>query len=75
MIAGAQVMEMQCGYKDQIAAALAKADRLGMPFDLNRKENYSDVVSPRDPKDHAEDPAPMPLLRGARTKRRTSQNL
>lgn len=44
MIAGAQVMEMKCGYKDQITTALGKANRLGVPFDLNRKEDYSDVV-------------------------------
>jgi hypothetical protein len=44
MIAGAQVMEMRCGMKGQITAALGKANRLGMPFDLNRKEDYSDVV-------------------------------
>jgi hypothetical protein len=44
IIAGAEVMEIRCGYKDQITAALGKANRLGMPLDLNRKEDYSDVV-------------------------------
>jgi hypothetical protein len=44
MIAGAQVTEMRCGMKGQITAALAKARRLGVPFDLNQKEDYSDVV-------------------------------
>lgn len=44
LIAGAQVTEMRCGMKGQITAALAKANRLGLPFDLNQKENYSDVV-------------------------------
>jgi hypothetical protein len=44
MIAGAQVSEMRCGTKGQITAALAKASRLGMPFNLNDKEDYSDVV-------------------------------
>jgi len=44
MIAGAQVSEMRCGMKGQITAALAKANRLGLSFDLNDKEDYSDVV-------------------------------
>ena len=44
VIASAQVVEMRCGYKNQITAALAKANRLGMPFDLNKKEDYADVV-------------------------------
>lgn len=44
LIAAAQVTEMNCGMKGQITAALAKASRLGVPFDLNQKEDYSDVV-------------------------------
>jgi hypothetical protein len=44
LIAGAQVTEMRCGMKGQITAALAKANRLGVPFDLNQKEDYSAVV-------------------------------
>ena len=44
LIALAQVSEMRCGLKGQITAALAKADRLGIPFDLNDKVDYSDVV-------------------------------
>src|SRR5258708_4763054 len=44
MIAGAQVTEMRCGIKGQITAALAKANRLGVPFDLNQKEDFSDVL-------------------------------
>jgi hypothetical protein len=44
LIASAQVVEMRCGFKNQITAALAKANRLGMPFDLNKKEDYADVV-------------------------------
>jgi hypothetical protein len=44
MVAGAQVSEMRCGMKGQITAALAKANRLGMPLDLNDKEDYSNVV-------------------------------
>jgi hypothetical protein len=38
MIAGAQVSEMRCGMKGQIAAALAKASRLGVPFDPVRHQ-------------------------------------
>jgi hypothetical protein len=44
LIASAQVVEMRCGYKNQITAALAKAKRLGVPFDLNEKQDYSAVV-------------------------------
>ena len=35
---------MRCGLKGQITAALAKAERMGVPFDLNVKEDYSDVL-------------------------------
>jgi hypothetical protein len=44
LIAGAQVTEMRCGMKGQITAALAKANRLGVPFDLNQKDDYYAVV-------------------------------
>ena len=44
VIASAQVSEMQCGKKGMISAALAKANRMGVPFDLNAKEDYSDVL-------------------------------
>jgi hypothetical protein len=44
LIASAQVVEMRCGHKNQITAALAKAKRLGVPFDLNDKQDYSAVV-------------------------------
>lgn len=43
-IASAEVSEMQCGMKGLITAALAKAARMGVPFDLNDKEDYSDVL-------------------------------
>ena len=44
MVASAQVLEMRCGYKNQITAALAKAKRLGVPLDVNDKQDYADVV-------------------------------
>ncbi|MGA9090690.1 MAG: hypothetical protein WB420_16465, partial [Bradyrhizobium sp.] len=44
LIASAEVSEIHCGLKGQIAAALDKAGRLGTPIDLDDKENYSAVV-------------------------------
>jgi hypothetical protein len=44
LIASAEVSEIHCGLKGQIAAALNKAGRLGTPIDLDDKENYSAVV-------------------------------
>jgi hypothetical protein len=44
MIGGAQVVEMRCGIKGQIKAALAKAESLGTPFDLSDKMDFSDAV-------------------------------
>jgi len=43
-IAAAQVSEMRCGLKGQIAAALHLADTLNTPFDLNDKNDFSDVL-------------------------------
>jgi hypothetical protein len=43
-IAAAQVSEMRCGLKGQIAAALRKADQANMHFDLNDKSDFSDVL-------------------------------
>lgn len=45
IIAAAQVSEMQCGLKGQIAGALRKADQEGMHFDLKDKADYADVGS------------------------------
>jgi len=45
LIASAEVSEIHCGLKGQIAAALNKAGQLGTPIDLDDKEDYSAVVS------------------------------
>jgi hypothetical protein len=44
MIGAAEVSELRCGLKGQIAAALRKADQMDMHFDLNDKVDYSDVL-------------------------------
>ncbi|WLA39483.1 hypothetical protein QNJ95_42710 [Bradyrhizobium elkanii] len=44
MIGGAEVSELRCGLKGQISAAIRKADRLGLHFDLNNKVDFSDVL-------------------------------
>jgi hypothetical protein len=44
MIAGAQVGEMSCNRKGQISLAVAKAQRLGVPIDINGKEDYAAIV-------------------------------
>jgi hypothetical protein len=44
MIGAAEVSELRCGLKGQIDAALRKADRMAMHFDLNDKVDYSDVL-------------------------------
>jgi hypothetical protein len=43
-VAIAQVAEMHCGLKGQIAKALAKADRMNSPVNLNDKIHFSDVL-------------------------------
>jgi hypothetical protein len=44
MIAGAQVSEMRCNKKGQIDLAIAKAQRLGVPIDVNDKEDFAAVL-------------------------------
>jgi hypothetical protein len=44
MVAIAQVAEMNCGLKGQIAKALTAADRMNMHLDLNDKSDFSDVL-------------------------------
>jgi hypothetical protein len=44
MIAAAQVSEMKCNKKGQIDLAIAKAARLGVPIDVNDKEDYSAIL-------------------------------
>lgn len=44
LVAAAQVNEMNCSMKGQISLALAKVARMGLPIDLNDKEDYSAVV-------------------------------
>jgi hypothetical protein len=39
-----QVNEMNCKMKGQISLALAKVKRLGVPIDLDDKEDYSAVL-------------------------------
>jgi hypothetical protein len=44
MVAGAQVSEMKCNQKGQIDLAIAKAGRLGVPINVNDKEDFSAVL-------------------------------
>jgi hypothetical protein len=44
LVAAAQVNEMNCKMKGQISLALAKVKRLGVPIDLDDKEDYSAVL-------------------------------
>jgi hypothetical protein len=44
MIAGAQVSDMHCNKKGQIDLAIAKAQRLGVPIDVNDKEDFAAVL-------------------------------
>jgi hypothetical protein len=44
MIASAQVSEMRCGTIGQINLAIAKAQRLGIPIDLNDKQDFAAVL-------------------------------
>ncbi|WP_157787981.1 hypothetical protein [Bradyrhizobium elkanii] len=44
LIAAAQVNEMRCNKKGQIDLALAKVKRLGIPVDLNDKEDFASVL-------------------------------
>jgi hypothetical protein len=44
MVAGAQVNEMRCNKKGQIDLAIAKAQRLGVPIDVNDKEDFAYVL-------------------------------
>ena len=44
LVAAAQVNEMNCNMKGQISLALAKVKRLGVPIDLDDKEDFSAVL-------------------------------
>ncbi len=44
MIASAQVSEMRCNKKGQIDLAVAKAQRMGVPIDINDKEDFASVL-------------------------------
>jgi hypothetical protein len=44
MVAGAMVSEMNCNKKGQIDLAIAKAQRLGVPIDVNDKEDYASIL-------------------------------
>ena len=44
MVAGAQVNEMRCNKKGQIDLAIAKAQRMGVPIDVNDKEDFAAVL-------------------------------
>jgi hypothetical protein len=44
LVVAAQVSEMRCGLKGQIAKALGAADSVNMHLDLNDKNDYSDVL-------------------------------
>ena len=44
LIAAAQISELSCHKKDQVALALAKVNRAGVAIDLNNKEDYAFVL-------------------------------
>jgi len=44
LVAAAQVMEMRCGLKGQMDAAIAKDASLGIVVDPNEKQDHSDII-------------------------------
>lgn len=44
LVATAQVEEMRCDIKGQIAAAIAKGARMGIVVDPNNKEDFADIL-------------------------------